>query len=142
MIGGASIRSGTVDIGVDLTELKPRDIRLFPGNWWIILHLSRTPLRVNRGVGATGLVALVPVLGQGALVVARVHDPRDRQLFEVADALGALGLLLGFGQSGQKEGGENGDDGDDHQQLDQGETMARPGEGGALAKSWGLNHAQ
>jgi hypothetical protein len=42
-------------------------------------------------------------------------------LFVGVEALRALALFLGFGESGQQEAGEDRDDGDDDEEFDEGE---------------------
>ena len=48
------------------------------------------------------------------VVVIGIHGCGEPQLFEVADALDALGGGTGLAQSGQKHGGKDGYNSDDH----------------------------
>jgi hypothetical protein len=57
--------------------------------------------------------------------IARVNDPRNPNLAEIANAFDALRLLLRLGQRRQQHRRENGDDGDDHQQLNQRKSLGR-----------------
>src|SRR4029453_15881834 len=67
----------------------------------------------------TGVDAVIAGFGKKTLVVIRVHDVRELQLFEVAQTLYAMRLGFGFGEGGQKNAGQNSNDGDYHQKLDQ-----------------------
>ena len=59
------------------------------------------------------------------LVVVRIHQRRDPDLFEVVQILHAPRLLLRLAQRRQQKASENRDDRDDHQQLNQRESRRR-----------------
>jgi hypothetical protein len=63
---------------------------------------------------------------QVIVVVSRVHEPRELQLFQVVEANDPLCLCLGLAQGGQQHAGKDRDDRDYDEQFDQRERREAP----------------
>lgn len=65
---------------------------------------------MTRGIGdRSWLRFCIPIGGQSAVIISRIHDPSHTQLLEIADALDALRLLLRAEEkkSSEKQGTES-----------------------------------
>jgi len=87
-----------------------------------IVHVVHREIQVAIGPPSILLVgAAFPKLvvrRQVAMIVIRVHHPRQMELSGIAHALDGLGLQLGSTEGGQEQSRQNRDDGDDDQELD------------------------
>ena len=72
--------------------------------------------------GSAGRVIGDAEIGQGLIVVIRIHVERETPLLEVAETNGAVGPFLRFGQRRQEQRRQDGDDSDDDEQFDQCES--------------------
>src|SRR6185436_18107540 len=91
-------------------------LRVFEKSAAAAVNVPEDPIFFHRLVSAFGGAS-----GKCFLILRKVKQEGEAQLFEIAAADGLLAFVLGFGKGGQEHARQNRDDGDDDEQFDQGE---------------------
>lgn len=84
----------------------------------VVVGVEENALDPEFGIDAASGDGLT-VAGDVVRVVAGIHDPRQRELTFVVDALDSFRAAFGLSESGQEQRSQNGYDSDHNQQLDE-----------------------
>ena len=114
---GCAIRRAVINVHIiEILENLPSRQKERISAAWIKSHVSTAPIGGRLG-NRSGIHAVVIQIRSPVVVVTRIHDPAQRQLFCVVQTRDCLGPLLCLAQGWQEQAGQDGDDRDDHQQF-------------------------